>query len=107
LEAFINLLIVLICVVSVATNCKFWRQIEILEEKVNIFQSSNDLLSQNIIENMADARARLSDLEEQYRSLSTLKEVVGATNQPMKPNNWDSVRQAFKGPARIEINERD
>jgi hypothetical protein len=24
----------------------------------------------------------------------------------MKPNNWDSVREAFKGPVRAEANER-
>lgn len=27
--------------------------------------------------------------------------------KPIKPNNWDSMRQAFKGPTRVEIDERD
>jgi hypothetical protein len=25
---------------------------------------------------------------------------------PIKPNNWDSVREAFKGPVRVDLNER-
>ena len=26
---------------------------------------------------------------------------------PIKPNNWDSVRSAFTGPVRAEVNERN
>jgi hypothetical protein len=26
---------------------------------------------------------------------------------PTKPNNWDSMKQAFKGPVRVQINERN
>lgn len=40
------------------------------------------------------------------RQLLDLKEVFQATT-PIKPNNWDSVREAFKGPVRVEINERN
>lgn len=29
------------------------------------------------------------------------------STKPIKTNNWDSIRQAFKGPTRIEINERN
>ena len=41
-----------------------------------------------------------------HRSLLTLREDLEAA-KPIKPNNWDSVREAFKGPMRIEINERN
>jgi hypothetical protein len=27
--------------------------------------------------------------------------------KPIKPNNWDSFREAFKGPVRIDLNERN
>lgn len=40
------------------------------------------------------------------RSLLALKESQEAA-KPMKSNNWDSVREAFKGPVRVEVNERN
>lgn len=40
------------------------------------------------------------------RSMSSLKELQ-ETTKPIKPNNWDSVKEAFKGPTRIEVNERN
>ena len=27
--------------------------------------------------------------------------------KPMKSNNWDSVKNCFKGPSRVEVNERN
>ena len=39
------------------------------------------------------------------RSSLALREAL-ETAKPIKPNNWDSVKQAFKGPVRIDINER-
>lgn len=41
-----------------------------------------------------------------HRSLLAMRESLEAA-KPMKSNNWDSVREAFKGPARIEVNERN
>lgn len=40
------------------------------------------------------------------RSMLSLRELL-ENAKPIKSNNWDSVREAFKGPARIEINERN
>lgn len=40
------------------------------------------------------------------RSLQAILERLDAA-KPIKPNNWDSVKEAFKGPVRIEINERN
>lgn len=40
------------------------------------------------------------------RTLLTFRETLEAT-KPIKPNNWDSFREAFKGPTRVEINERN
>ena len=43
--------------------------------------------------------------EDIHRSMLDLREYLKPT-PPMKSNNWDSVRAAFKGPTRIEVNER-
>jgi len=40
------------------------------------------------------------------RSLLALRENL-ETAKPIKPNNWDSVKEAFKGPVRNDINERN
>lgn len=40
------------------------------------------------------------------RFLLSFRETLEAT-KPIKPNNWDSFREAFKGPTRVEINERN
>lgn len=40
-----------------------------------------------------------------HRSLLAQKE--SEATRPIRPNNWDSIKEAFKGPVRIEINERN
>jgi hypothetical protein len=44
--------------------------------------------------------------DEMHRSLLALRDSL-ETAKPIKPNNWDSVKEAFKGPVRIDINERN
>jgi hypothetical protein len=44
--------------------------------------------------------------EDFHRTSLALRETL-ETARPIKPNNWDSVKEAFKGPVRIEINERN
>ena len=41
-----------------------------------------------------------------HRSLLALRDTL-ETTKPIRPNNWDSMKEAFKGPTRIEINERN
>lgn len=38
--------------------------------------------------------------------VNSIPQANGAPQTPIKPNNWDSIREAFKGPTRVEINER-
>jgi hypothetical protein len=40
------------------------------------------------------------------RSLMALRDTL-ETTKPIKSNNWDSVREAFKGPVRNDVNERN
>lgn len=40
------------------------------------------------------------------RSVQVILERLEAA-KPIKTNNWDSVKQAFKGPVRIEVHERN
>ena len=43
--------------------------------------------------------------DDMYRFLVELRE--SHSTKPIKPNNWDSMKEAFKVPTRIEINERN
>lgn len=57
---------------------------------------------------LAEKLEALPDMikEDIHRSSLALREAL-ETAKPIKPNNWDSVKEAFKGPVRIEINERN
>ena len=67
------------------------------------------------IESQLDAiRNKLTEIDhsfvalnaEQRRTLLDFKDSL-ETTKPIKPNNWDSVKEAFKGPVRATINERN
>lgn len=47
-----------------------------------------------------------SIMNENQRSMLSLVDNL-QTAKPIKPNNFDSLREAFKGPTRVEINERN
>lgn len=42
--------------------------------------------------------------QEIYRSVEYIKDSL-ETKSPIRPNNWDSVREAFKRPQRLDVNE--
>lgn len=48
---------------------------------------------------------KVNNLNCKFDSCSSL--TSDSPKQPIKPNNWDSIREAFKGPVRVEVNERD
>jgi hypothetical protein len=48
----------------------------------------------------------LGEIDKNHRSLLVLRDAL-ETAKPIKPNNWDSIKEAFKGPVRVEVNERN
>ena len=59
----------------------------------DLFEDASDL------ENKADCI--INKLNELSLDLQTPQEPI----KPIKPNNWESFRKAFKGPMRVDINE--
>lgn len=58
-------------------------------------------------ENYEELDSKIESLSNQIdRSLDAMKN-IHETTKPMKPNNWDSVKDVFRGPVRVDINERD
>jgi len=43
---------------------------------------------------------------ESFDALVNKKETPDIT-KPIRPNNWDSMKKAFNGPTRVEVNERN
>lgn len=77
--------------------------LEILESLIENFGEVDDKVVH--VSNSIDTLK--VDLSEHIdRSTLALRENLEPT-KPMKSNNWDSMREAFKGPTRVEINERN
>ena len=76
-------------------------QIEILKRTEELLNEYQAVLSENLIE-LDDKVVNLSNQID--RSMLALRESLEAT-KPIKPNNWESFREAFKGPTRIDVNE--
>lgn len=49
---------------------------------------------------------QISNSASLIRILESLKQIQEAQN-PKSKTNWDNLKEAFKGPSRITINERD
>lgn len=101
--------IILLTLLSISTwlNLVIYRDYIRNKESLNNFHESLlTEISENTEKldnssNKIDAMANGLD-----RSLLALRELL-ETTKPIKPNNWDSIKEAFKGPARIEVNERN
>jgi hypothetical protein len=49
----------------------------------------------------AQVELLLQKTNEIHRTMLALQEPIEPT-KPIKPNNWDSIKKAFKGPVKIE-----
>lgn len=74
-----------------------------MHKKIKSIEIENEYFKQKFV---ITCDALLSESDQIHRSLLAMRESLEAA-KPMKSNNWDSVREAFKGPVRIEINERN
>lgn len=51
--------------------------------------------------------AQLNDVQDELHRFSLALSNTQEPTKPIKPNNWDSFRECFKGPVRIDVNERN
>ena len=92
MEIFLQILIVAL-IYSIIANA-------ILMSKYRREKKASEKISSEMISEIKEL------IEKNDRSILALRELLEST-KPMKSNNWDSVREAFKGPQRIEVNERN
>lgn len=50
---------------------------------------------------------KLDDLVHLFHRCVSMMAHTGEPINPVKPNNWDRMKEAFKGPQRTDSNERD
>jgi hypothetical protein len=111
METFLSIanLFVLIC-----TTCmifSLFKKIEYIETRFEFFTRKFITTLDTHGEDFDRLERHLKDLIEivkndNDRSLQAILERLDAA-KPIRPNNWDSIKEAFKGPARVEINERN
>lgn len=85
METFLHLAVLCLLAFSISTNLTLIGKMKNLEAKVELLLQKKDDI---------------------HRSMLALREPL-ETTKPIKPNNWNSMKEAFKGPSRIEGNERN
>ncbi len=89
-----------------------------LSKKIDLLQKNQINLSQSLSDEIEHIYPHIVSIHEKVQAIpSSLKDEINRCllpmrdslegAKPMKSNNWDSVREAFKGPARIDVNERN
>jgi len=94
-----------ILLIKLSLICSFlhYRQIRKLSSSMESIQNTLNEIGEDTgktLDYCCAFHETLLDLNEKLSSLPSQ-----APQSPIKPNNWDSVREAFKGPVRVD-NER-
>lgn len=107
MEIFLNtlelILVLATCCLSVFINVKILRLCKnIYELQVSICAVITD-----DEQKLHFTLKKIDEVEEKFdRHLLDLRDSLEPT-KPMKSNNWDSIREAFRGPTRVDVNERN
>ena len=111
METFFEIIWIILLLYMCGQNYSMSKNIKILEIEAEIFRrkfiTTLDVHGEDFdrLEKQIDSVLNLVK-NDNDRSLLAMREILEPT-KPMKSNNWDSVREAFKGPARIDVNERN
>lgn len=118
MEILFDIIMVFLLAYLVGRNSSMSKKINKMQENLELLQKQNDEIVDSLLGDfegveklcvlMSQKIDSLPDVlkDDLHRSMLALKDIQEPT-KPIKPNNWDSVREAFKGPARIEVNERN
>lgn len=94
------------------------KKINMLKAEVELLRNNQSVIDESLAGDIEGVEKALVLLSEKLQALpDTIKTDTDRSLQailtrldaakPIKPNNWDSVREAFKGPVRVEIDERN
>lgn len=89
-----------------------------MSKKISELQTNQKILDESLVGDIEGIEKALVSLSQKIESLPNMfkddmhrflveqRESLAST-KPIRPNNWDSMKEAFKGPTRVEINERN
>ncbi len=106
MQTFLDLAIILMLLMMCGSNLIIFLQLNKVDGKI-------DKLVENLCEideislKSVKMSGQLDAIQDEiHRSLLAIRSPLEAT-KPIKPNNWNSMKEAFKGPVRIDVDERD
>lgn len=117
MEVISILILSLSILACLGMNVLIINKIDKIECRIDPNLRKNAQIMDNLFEDLGDIHQMTADIlekmnvlpdvikEDNYRSMEAIKGNIEPTMP--KTNNWDSVRKAFKGPSRIEIDERN
>lgn len=97
METFYDSIILTLIICSLVMNYIIICKLDIFS---NLLPVSIDEIEMRVVK----ISAQLTDIQEATNRSMLAREALEPA-KPIKTNNWDSVRKAFKGPARVEIDE--
>lgn len=109
METIFDITLIIFLIIIFRQNASLSKKIKNLEFESDFFKSkfisTLDVHGEDFdrLEKQIDSVLNLVK-NDNDRSLLAMRELLEPA-KPMKSNNWDSVREAFKGPTRIEIND--
>ena len=108
MEIILETVKILCPLIATAINLCFFLKIQKVEKNLKEIEISIDEQYTDISNLNDNLSFHLNTISEKIdRSTLSLRKILETTEPIIKPNNWDSVREAFKGPTRVEINERN
>jgi hypothetical protein len=110
METIFDILFIFLLSVSIWINLVLSKKFHDLDDKFEFFQrkfiTTLDVHGEDFDSLEKQIKSVVDEVKaDNHRSLLAILERQDAA-KPIKTNNWDSVKEAFKGPVRIEINER-
>ena len=106
METILDIILIFACTTSIVTNLVYLFSVKKLNRAADLSLKDIPELRENqsiLLKDFGIFHSKVDSFLSKSDQL--LQEPTISPNRPIKPNNWDSMREAFKGPARVELNE--
>jgi len=104
MEIFFDLTLIFLLYTSTIMGFVNFKKLYDIKKSHEDLRNEFTELSITLVENFGDIDDKIVELSNQNdRSMLALRETLEPA-KPMKSNNWDSFREAFKGPTRNDVN---
>ncbi len=106
MQTFLDLTIILMLLMTCGSNLIIFLQLHEVDGKIDKLVKYLDEIDEIYLKSVKMSGQLDSIQAEIHRSMLAIRSPLEAT-KPIKTNNWNSMKEAFKGPVRINVDERD